>query len=117
MSDIDHTFTCTFFVAAEGNQPAARDEIKEYLDGRYVSACEAFWRTFEFSMHDMEPAVYPLAVHLPNEQQARFPADATREELAELVSSQSWPWLPRPPPPILSLSLLSPFLVGGWRAS
>ncbi len=35
-----------------------RDKIKEYLDSRYVSACEACWRTFKFDMHKEEPNIY-----------------------------------------------------------
>jgi hypothetical protein len=39
------------------------DEIKEYLEGRYVSASEASWRLFSFRMHDETPSVTRLAVH------------------------------------------------------
>ena len=40
------------------------DEIKQYLDTRYVCAPEACQRIFEFPMHDMSHAIYRLAVHL-----------------------------------------------------
>ncbi len=53
---------------ADGNNvPAARDEVQNYLDGRYVSASEACHRLFAFDLHDMHPNVYHLVVHLPNE--------------------------------------------------
>jgi hypothetical protein len=53
---------------ANGNNvPTARDEVQNYLDGRYVSANEACHRLFAFDLHDMHPNVYHLAVHLPNE--------------------------------------------------
>ncbi len=39
------------------------DEIKAYLEGRYVSASEASWRLFSFRMHDETPFVTCLAVH------------------------------------------------------
>jgi hypothetical protein len=52
---------------------AARDEVQNYLDGRYVSASEACHRLFAFDLHDMHPNVYRLAVHLPNEQTTYFP--------------------------------------------
>jgi hypothetical protein len=42
-----------------------RDEIKAYLEGRYVSASEASWRLFSFKMHDGTPSVTRLAVHEP----------------------------------------------------
>ena len=41
-----------------------RDEIKAYVDARYISASEACWRILRFSMHDRTPAVLRLAVHL-----------------------------------------------------
>ena len=46
------------------------DEIKSYIDARYVSASEACWRLLGFSLHGELPAVTRLAVHLPDEQQA-----------------------------------------------
>jgi hypothetical protein len=44
------------------------DEIKQYLDSRYVSSCEAMWRLYFFEMHDHEPSVLCLGVHLPEHQ-------------------------------------------------
>jgi hypothetical protein len=68
-------------VAAGGvngnNVPAARDEVQNYLDGRYVSASEACHRLFAFDLHSMHPNVYRLAVHLPNEQTSYFPEGIT----------------------------------------
>ncbi|XP_050225551.1 uncharacterized protein LOC126675026 [Mercurialis annua] len=43
-----------------------RDEVKNFLDCRYISPCEAAWRIFEFPIHHREPAVERLVVHLPN---------------------------------------------------
>jgi hypothetical protein len=54
------------------NVPTARDEVQNYLDGRYVSASEACHRLFAFDLHGMHPNVYRLAVHLPNEQTTYF---------------------------------------------
>ena len=45
-----------------------QDEIKQYLDARYVSACEALWRIHHFHMHEEYPSVVRLQVHLPNQQ-------------------------------------------------
>jgi hypothetical protein len=41
------------------------DEIKAYLEGRYVSAFEASWRLFSFRMHDGTPSVTRLTTHEP----------------------------------------------------
>uniref|UniRef100_UPI00358FB219 uncharacterized protein n=1 Tax=Myxine glutinosa TaxID=7769 RepID=UPI00358FB219 len=40
------------------------DEIKTYLDCRYVSAPEAAWRLMEFEMHKQSHSITRLAVHL-----------------------------------------------------
>ncbi len=57
--------------------PAARNEVQNYFDGRYVSASEACHRLFAFDLHNMHPNVYRLAVHLPNEQTTYFPEGTT----------------------------------------
>ncbi|SGY19866.1 BQ5605_C017g08357 [Microbotryum silenes-dioicae] len=57
------------------DEPGAQDEINNFLDARYVCAPEAIHRIFQFGMHDRDPAVARLALHLPNEQQVRFDPD------------------------------------------
>jgi hypothetical protein len=52
--------------------PAARDEVQNYLDGRYVSVSKACHRLFAFDLHGMHPNVYRLAFHLPNEHTTYF---------------------------------------------
>ena len=49
-----------------------QDEIKLYLDSRYVSASEATWRLMRFKMHEETPNIVRLAVHLENEQTVIF---------------------------------------------
>ncbi|GLT51975.1 hypothetical protein SLA2020_253440 [Shorea laevis] len=44
------------------------DEIKQYLDCRYVSGCEACWRIFHFDIHYRNPSVMRLFFHLKDEQ-------------------------------------------------
>lgn len=53
-------------VVAEQGEP--QDEIKQYLDARYVGSIEACWRIFRFAMHKEWPNVVRLQVHLPNQQ-------------------------------------------------
>ncbi|XP_055908459.1 uncharacterized protein LOC129943200 [Eupeodes corollae] len=49
-----------------------KNEVEKYLNGRYLSTSEAFWRIFKFPIHDHYPAVYHLAVHLENGQRVTF---------------------------------------------
>ncbi|XP_010527539.1 PREDICTED: uncharacterized protein LOC104804874 [Tarenaya hassleriana] len=44
------------------------DEVKNYLECRYLSACEAIWRIFGFDIHYRDPPVQRLSIHLENQQ-------------------------------------------------
>jgi len=57
------------------------DEVKAYLDSRYVSAMEAAWRILEFPMHLEFPSVYRLSVHLPDRQLIHFDAADDLQEV------------------------------------
>nr|XP_043614568.1 uncharacterized protein LOC122586652 [Erigeron canadensis] len=41
------------------------DEVKNYLDCRYLSPCEAVWRLFALDIHYCKPSVVKLTYHLP----------------------------------------------------
>ncbi|XP_065217552.1 uncharacterized protein LOC135843544 [Planococcus citri] len=56
----------------QGTSLLLYDEIESYLDCRYISACEAAWRLFEFKLHDRSHSVIRLQVHLPDEQNVMF---------------------------------------------
>jgi hypothetical protein len=43
------------------------DEVKEYIDCRYVSPSKACWRIFSFPIHGRKPAVERLYYHLEGE--------------------------------------------------
>jgi hypothetical protein len=51
------------------------DEIKTFMDSRYVSGPEAAWRLFGFHMHDQSHTIVRLQVHLPDEQNVYFTED------------------------------------------
>ncbi|XP_058727157.1 uncharacterized protein LOC131598591 [Vicia villosa] len=57
------------------------DEIKQYLDCRYVSPSEACWRIFSFPIHGRSPAVERLYFHLEGEN----PVYYTDHELIDEV--------------------------------
>ena len=48
------------------------DEIKMYLDARYISSSESIWQIFCYKMHGRSPSVQRLAVHLPDQQSVTF---------------------------------------------
>ena len=50
------------------------DEIKNFMDARYIGPHEACWRIFGFDIHSREPAVQILSVHAENMQQVAFRA-------------------------------------------
>ena len=56
----------------EPDEAEPKDEIKMYLDARYISASESIWRIFHYRMHNHTPNVQRLAVHLPNQQSVTF---------------------------------------------
>ena len=44
-----------------------RNEIQEYIDARYLSACESMWRMSAFYIHKRKPSVEKLIIHLEGE--------------------------------------------------
>ncbi len=58
------------------------DEIKKYLDCRYVSTSKAAWHIFKFDMHERFPTVERLQYHLPNQQMVLFDDDDDVKEVA-----------------------------------
>jgi hypothetical protein len=58
------------------------NEIKKYLDCRYVSTSEAAWRIFKFDMYEWFPTVECLQYHLPNQQMVLFDDDNDVQEVA-----------------------------------
>ena len=60
----------------------SHDEVRMYLDARYVSAPEAFWRLSEYAMHGKSHVVHRLPVHLPNMQNVYFQSGREEEALA-----------------------------------
>jgi len=45
-----------------GHEP---NEVEQYLDVKYVSALEVAWRLFAMDMHEKQPNVVCLVLHLP----------------------------------------------------
>ncbi|GKB67336.1 ATP-dependent DNA helicase RRM3-like protein [Tanacetum coccineum] len=50
------------------------NEIKDYLNCRYLSSCEADWRIYGFDIHYRTPSIERIPFHLKDEQQVIFDA-------------------------------------------
>ncbi|WVZ78244.1 LOW QUALITY PROTEIN: hypothetical protein U9M48_025987 [Paspalum notatum var. saurae] len=61
------------------------NEVKEYLDCRYICEQDACWRVFGFDIHRHYPPVERLPVHLPDENFITYDADAN---MADIVSEE-----------------------------
>jgi hypothetical protein len=73
----------------KGNQQCDKDEIKEYYDCRYISACEASWRIFSYEVHYITPSVIRLPFHLPDQQQVVYGADEDIDNVLNKTSVAS----------------------------
>ena len=65
-----------------------RDEITEYIDGRYVSPPEGAWRIFHFDMHDQLPNVVRLQIHLPGQHMVTFNPNDDAATILERASAE-----------------------------
>ena len=68
-----------------------RDEITEYLDGRYIGSVESCWHIFEFAMHAEAPTVYRLPVHLEDQQMVYFNPDDNINDVLERGATKDTP--------------------------
>ena len=64
-------------------QSGRRDEVKRFQTGRYVSTNEAVWRILAFPIHDRDPSVEQLPVHLENGQRVYFTPENAHERALE----------------------------------
>nr|XP_043629717.1 uncharacterized protein LOC122601004 [Erigeron canadensis] len=58
--------------ATTNTNPIQVDEIKNFVDSRFICPHEAAWRILNFHIHERNPPVQMLAVHLENMQSVRF---------------------------------------------
>lgn len=78
----------------------SNDEVERYQMGRYISSNETVWRILSFSIHNRDPFVHHLAIHLENGQRVYFteenaalwamtPPKTTLTEFFQLYSLQN----------------------------
>ncbi|XP_057444606.1 uncharacterized protein LOC130736847 [Lotus japonicus] len=83
-------------ISKDGGGPdksQVQDEIKQYYDSRYLTPCEAAWRTFKFDIHDRWPPVVRLGFHLPNQQRVLFKESDDLEEVVQKFSKKETKFL------------------------
>jgi len=66
-------------------QTGTVNEVKEYLDCRYICEQDACWRIFGFDIHRHYPSVERLAMHLPGENNIPFDED---DDIADIASQE-----------------------------
>ena len=69
------------------NIELSSDELKNYLDLRYVCAPEAAYRLFEYKMRASSHCVYKLPIHLPNMQSVYFQLDNEEEAVQRALTT------------------------------
>ncbi|XP_050374857.1 uncharacterized protein LOC126792486 [Argentina anserina] len=69
----------TFQVRPEDSQ----DEIRNFVDARWVCAPEALWRIFKFLMNRIYPSVQRLQIHLPDGHSVVFDPNETITDILE----------------------------------
>ncbi|AES96762.1 hypothetical protein MTR_5g041120 [Medicago truncatula] len=62
------------------------DEIKQYLDCRYISPSEACWRIYSFPIHGRKPAVERMFFHMVGEKAIYFTDHSRMENVLEKAS-------------------------------
>lgn len=60
-----------------------RDEIKRYIDSRYFSSPEAVWRVLRNDIHQQEPNIVRLQVHLPGQHLVTYDPDEDIQTVME----------------------------------
>lgn len=64
------------------------DEIKDYLDSRFVAAPEAIWRLYHFDLHEQSPPVIRLQIHLPGQHLVAFNPSESPEAVLERAAQE-----------------------------
>ena len=74
-------------IDADGNYN--HDEIKQFVDSRYISAPQAMWHPNAYHMHGRSHAVIRLKLYLPNEQPIFLNDDNDNLDVVNLPESKS----------------------------
>ncbi|KAI9082435.1 hypothetical protein K1719_035578 [Acacia pycnantha] len=78
----DRVVASIYETEQNGNPHRAQDEIQQYYNFRYISACEAAWRIFGFDIQHRFPPVERLSFHLPDQQCVIY---SNTDDVAEII--------------------------------
>jgi hypothetical protein len=62
-----------------------RNEIREYLDTRYICRFDSCWRIFIFQIHHHFPSIERMPVHLPGKNYITYNAEV---DISQIVSQE-----------------------------
>jgi hypothetical protein len=66
----------------------SRDEIRQFIDGRYLSPPESVWRILQFHIHEQSPSITRLQVHLPGQHLVTFDPNEDPQAVLERAASE-----------------------------
>lgn len=69
--------------------PDEEDEIKQYLDSSYIGPPEAAWHIFGYHMHEENPTVLRLQLHLPGMHQVTFNPTQSVDDIKARAENQT----------------------------
>ena len=82
-------FDCASVEINHQSNNKSKDEVKTYLNARYVTSHEAAWKLFNFKMFHKSHTVYRLPVHLSNQQPVFFQTGNEEEALARAANNHT----------------------------
>ena len=68
------------------------DEIDKFMNSRFVTASEAFWRICGFDVQGRDPSIQRLAVHEENLQMVTFDEENPQEAICDPKNTTLLAW-------------------------
>ena len=69
-----------------------RDEIKRFVNSRFITASECMWRFLGFDVHGRDPSIQRLAVHELNKQFVTFKENNVEHALQKVKRATLLGW-------------------------
>ena len=80
---------------SEGNNEGTKkktDEINKFVNSRFVTMSESFWRICGFDVHGRDPSIQHLAVHEQNLQMVTFNEEIPEEAVTNPKDTTLLAW-------------------------